>query len=99
MSASRDFTRLEQIITSLMRAGVAVSSSVLVVGLVLAFLGMSVSTTVLNAGIVLLMLIPATRIVVSLVDAAIRRDTLLAVATTIVIVVLTGQIFGWFKFN
>lgn len=99
MTESRDFNRLESVITGIMRIGVGLSSSVLFVGLVMAWLNMPASNAVLNSGIVLLMLIPATRIVVSLVDAAIRRDPLLALATSIVIIVLTGQVLGWFKFH
>lgn len=99
MTDTGDFSRLERVIAGIMRVGVAASSSVLLVGLVMALIGLPASTTVLNAGIVLLMLIPATRIVVSLVDAAIRRDLLLAVATAIVILVLTGQIRHWFEFK
>lgn len=99
MTRADNFTRLEGVITNVMRVGVALSSTVLMAGLVMAVLGLPASSSVLDAGIVLLMLIPATRIVVSLVDAAIRRDALLAVATSIVILVLTGQIFGWFDFR
>lgn len=99
MTGERDFHRLEHILTGVMRVGLALSSLVLLAGLVMAFVGMPTSAVVLNAGVVLLMLIPATRIVVSLVDAAIRRDPLLAVATSVVILVLTGQILGWFTFK
>lgn len=96
MTTNQNFDRLESLITNLMRVGVALSSSVLIVGLVMFFAGAPVATTVLNTGIVLLMLIPATRIVISLIDATLRRDTLLAVSTAIVIVVLTCQVLGWF---
>ena len=97
MTNAQDFSRLERLITGVMRVGVALSSSVLLAGLVMALLGMPIAPQVLNTGIVLLMLIPATRIAVSLVDAAVRRDGLLALATAIVILVLTGQVRGWFK--
>lgn len=97
MTTPQDFQRLERLITGVMRGGVALSSSVLLVGLVLAAAGAAAAPPVLNAGLVLLMLIPATRIVVSLVDAAVRRDLLLAGATLFVSVLLAGQILGWFK--
>ncbi|MBP6715948.1 MAG: DUF1634 domain-containing protein [Acidobacteria bacterium] len=97
MNTPDDFHRLERVITGLMRGGVALSSSVLLVGLVLAAAGMTSAVPVLNVGLVLLMLIPATRILVSLVDAAVRRDLLLAGATLFVTVLLAGQIFGWFE--
>ena len=99
MTDALNFRRLESMITGVMRVGVALSSTILLVGLVMKFAGASSATPVLNAGIVILMLIPATRIVVCLVDAALRRDALLAFATTIVIIVLTGQIRGWFDFR
>ncbi len=97
MNTPDDFHRLERVITFLMRGGVALSSSVLLVGLVLAAAGMPSAVPVLNVGLVLLMWIPATRILVSLVDAAVRRDLLLAGATLFVTVLLAGQIFGWFE--
>ena len=96
MTDERDFRGLESVITGVMRVGVALSSTVLLAGLVMAFANAASATSVLNAGIVILMLIPATRIVVCLIDAAFRRDALLAFATTIVILVLTGQVRHWF---
>lgn len=99
MTGARDFDRLESLLTSVMRIGLGLSTTVLVVGLVMALAGRPAAPLVLNAGIVLLMLIPATRIVVSLIDAALRRDALLAFATSVVILVLAGQIFGWFHFK
>jgi len=102
MTGARDFDRLESLLTSIMRIGLALSTIVLVAGLVMALAGLPASATVLNTGIVLLMLIPATRIVVSLIDAALRRDALLAFATSIVILVLASQIaqaLGWLHFK
>src|SRR3989304_3325565 len=60
MTGEHDFDRLERVIAQLMRVGVALSSSVLLAGIVMAFLGMPASPRVLNAGLILLMLIPAT---------------------------------------
>lgn len=96
MSAHPDFDRLERLITGVMRAGVALSSSILLAGLVLAFFEAAPATAVLNTGLIVLMLIPATRIVVSLVDAAVRKDALLAGATLFVTILLAGQILGVF---
>jgi len=92
MTGARDFDRLESLLTAVMRIGLALSTIVLVAGLIMALAGLAAASDVLNAGIVLLMLIPAARIVVSLIDAALRRDTLLAFATSIVILVLASQI-------
>jgi uncharacterized membrane protein len=99
MTGAHDFDRLEHILTGVMRIGLALSTIVLAAGLVLAFAGVPAAHRVLDAGVILLMAIPATRIVVSLVDAALRRDALLAFATSVVILVLAGQIFGWFHFK
>jgi len=99
MTGARDFVRLESLLTTIMRVGLALSTIVLATGLVMASVGLPIAPRVLNAGIVLLMAIPATRIVLSLVDAALRRDALLAFATSAVILVLAGQIFGWFHFK
>jgi uncharacterized membrane protein len=103
MTGVHDFDRLEYLLTGVMRIGLALSTLVLLVGLVMALAGLPASAHVLNAGIVLLMLIPATRIVVSLIDAALRRDALLAFATSIVILVLASQIasqfLDWFRFK
>lgn len=96
MSAHPEFDRLERLITGVMRGGVAVSSTMLAAGLALACAGAPVATAVLNAGLIVLMLIPATRIVVSLVDAAVRNDGLLACATLFVTMLLTLQILGVF---
>lgn len=96
MSAHPDFDRLERLIAGVMRGGVALSSSILVAGLVLAFAGAPAATAVLNAGLIVLMLIPATRIVVSLVDAVVRKDSLLGLATLFVTILLTLQILGVF---
>lgn len=96
MSAHPDFDRLERLITGVMRGGVALSSTILLTGLALTLLGVASAGTVLNAGLVVLMLIPATRIVVSLVDAAVRRDGVLAFATLFVTILLTLQILGVF---
>jgi uncharacterized membrane protein len=96
MSAHPDFDRLERLITTVMRAGVALSSSTLLAGLVLTLAGAPIANAVLNAGLIVLMLIPATRIVVSLADAVIRKDSLLGFATLFVTILLTLQILGVF---
>ena len=95
MAETRDFGRLEAVIGAILRAGVVVSAVLMVVGLALTALAAPRAASVLNAGLVLLMLIPTARIVVSFVDAVLRRDALLAVATAIVIGVIAWQV--WLK--
>lgn len=90
---SRDLQRLESVIGGIMRAGVALSATALIIGLVLAAMGYPFAPAALKAGLVLLMIIPAARIIASFGDALVRRDTLLAVATALVATVLLWQFF------
>lgn len=91
--ASRDLVRLELTIGRLLRAGVMLSAIAMVVGLLLAVAGFPQGRTVLNGGLILLMMIPSTRIIVSLVDAVYRRDMLLSVSTAIVTAVIIEEVF------
>lgn len=91
---SRDLRRLESVITGIMRGGVALSATALIVGLVMAAIGHPAATATLKAGLVLLMLIPGARILASFGDAIVRKDRLLAGATAVVAIVLLWQIFN-----
>ena len=95
MATQQDLGRLERVIGAILRGGVAISAVLMVTGLVLTAIGSTHAGLVLNAGLVLLMMIPTARIIVSFVDAALRRDALLAVATAIVIGVIAWQV--WIK--
>ncbi len=86
--------RLERTIGGIMRVGVVLSAVVLASGLVLLALGRPLGTRVLNVGLVLLMLIPASRILVSLVDAILRRDRLLVLATAVVSGIIVWQVLA-----
>ncbi len=90
---SDSLSRLEQIISAILRAGVALSAVAMLAGLGLMAAGASSGAVVLNGGLILLMMIPSSRILVSLVDAVFRRDLLLAVATAIVTAVIAQQVF------
>lgn len=90
---TRDLGRLESVIGSILRIGVLVSAVLMAAGLAMTALALPHAASVLNVGLVLLMLIPTARIVVSFVDAAVRRDVLLAVSTAIVIAVIAQQIW------
>jgi uncharacterized membrane protein len=80
----------------LLRRGVALSASVLGLGLVLWFVGLGGATPVLDAGIVLLMIIPVARIVISFVDSLRRRDMLLGWSTGIVLsIMVLSMIYSW----
>ena len=90
---SRDLGRLESVIGGIMRAGVALSATALIIGLVLAAMAHPFAPTALKTGLVLLMIIPAARILASFGDAVVRRDALLAGATALVAAVLLWQFF------
>ena len=93
--ATRDLSRLEAVIGTILRAGVALSAVAMVVGLALTALGWPQAAAILNGGLLLLMMIPTARIVVSFIDALMRRDQLLAGATAVVIAVIAWQV--WLK--
>ena len=91
---TRDLRRLESVIGGIMRAGVALSATALIIGLVLAAIAHPFAPTALKAGLILLMMIPGARILASFGDAIVRRDSLLAVATAVVVAVLLWQILN-----
>jgi uncharacterized membrane protein len=88
-----DLNRLEGIIGTIMRAGVALSAVMMVGGLAMVALGLPQAGAVLSWGLIALMMIPSARILVSLVDALLRRDWLLVVATVIVCVIIAEEVF------
>ena len=90
---ARDLQQLEAVIGRILRAGVALSAVAMVLGLSLSAAGIAYGAPVLNGGLILLMMIPSTRIIVSLIDAVYRRDTLLAGATAIVTLVIIEEVF------
>ena len=79
---------LEAVVGRLFRAGIVVSASALVGGLVLALAHNSLASPVLLFGLIVLMAIPALRVLIASVDAIRRRDGLLVAATLAVIVEL-----------
>jgi uncharacterized membrane protein len=90
---ARDLNRLENTIGGIMRAGVAVSAVMMVGGLAMMAAGLAGGPAVLNWGLIVLMMIPSSRILVSFVDALLRRDPLLAIATAIVSAIIAQQVF------
>jgi uncharacterized membrane protein len=83
-------------ILALLRAGVALSASMLGLGLILWFAGTPAAQPVLAAGLVSLMVIPVARIVVSFVDSVRRRDTLLGWSTGIVLsIMILSVLYSW----
>jgi uncharacterized membrane protein len=90
---SRDLQRLSTIVGVIMRVGVTLSATALIIGLALAAAGHPFATAALKTGLILLMVIPAARLAASIGDALVRRDTLLIGATAVVAAVLLWQFF------
>jgi len=84
--------RLELTIGRILRAGVYLSAAAMITGLAMTAAAAPHAGTVLNAGLILLMMIPTSRILVSLVDALLRRDLLLASATAFVSLVIAEEV-------
>jgi uncharacterized membrane protein len=81
---------LEALIGRVLRAGVTISSVCLALGLAISFWSPGAGSPVLNLGIVALMLTPAARVVLSIIEYASERDWLFTVLTTIVLLELVG---------
>jgi uncharacterized membrane protein len=86
-AAQADLDRLEDLIELGLKIGLAVSTALLLVGLVLGLDG------ALRAGIVLLMLTPVGRVVVVTVGLAIEGDWLFTVVSLFVLGVLASGIW------
>jgi uncharacterized membrane protein len=84
--------RLEGIVGTILRAGVALSATAMVVGLVMLQFGVPNAGRVLNGGLIVLMMIPSARILASLLDAIYRRDKLLALATGYVTLIIIEEV-------
>ncbi|TAK15998.1 MAG: DUF1634 domain-containing protein [Acidobacteria bacterium] len=89
--SARDLNRLERLLGGILLAGVALSATALIAGLLLMAMGSPGAGFALTTGLVLLMCIPAARILASFGDAVVRRDGLLAAATAFVSLVLLWQ--------
>ena len=97
---SVDMTRLERIVGTVLRLGVAASSACLTLGLVLLFVGGAASASLLlHIGIVILLVTPVARVVVSLVQYAGARDWTFVTLTAIVLVELMASAVAALVFN
>jgi uncharacterized membrane protein len=97
---SVDMTRLERILGTVLRLGVAASSACLTLGLVLMFVGGAASAgLLLQVGIVILLVTPVARVVVSLVQYAAARDWTFVTLTAIVLVELMASAVAALVFN
>ncbi len=89
--SDQTLSRLEHIISDIMRVGVLLSAVALATGLVLLATSAPGAGIALSAGLIVLMCIPAARILASFGDAIARKDMLLALTTAFVSGVLLWQ--------
>jgi uncharacterized membrane protein len=79
---------LEALIGRVLRIGVAASSVCLAAGLALSAANAAAGASLLNVGIVLLILTPAARVVLSIIEYAAARDWRFTLLTSIVLLEL-----------
>jgi uncharacterized membrane protein len=92
--------KLERLIGTVLRAGVAISSACLAVGLLLYLAnGGALATLLLNVGIVVLLATPLARVVVSTVEYVSQRDWPFAALTFIVLLELVASAVAALVFN
>ena len=92
--------KLERLIGTVLRAGVAISSACLAVGLLLYLAnGGALATLLLNVGIVVLLATPLARVVVSTVQYVSERDWPFAALTFIVLLELVASAVAALVFN
>jgi uncharacterized membrane protein len=84
--------RLEGVVGTILRAGVLLSATAMIAGLVMLSIGYPGAARVLNGGLIVLMMIPSARILASLGDAIYRKDKLLAFATGYVTFVIIEEV-------
>jgi len=95
---NQDAGRLESEIGRLLRVGVVVSTTLLVIGLLTSISGASAraSQVLLSTAVVILLATPAARVVISVVEYARERDWLFVALTTIVLLTLAGSVVAAF---
>ena len=92
--------KLERLIGTVLRAGVAISSACLAVGLLLYLAnGGALAALLLNVGIVVLLATPLARVVVSTVQYVSQRDWPFAALTFIVLLELVASAVAALVFN
>ncbi|HMB81998.1 MAG TPA: DUF1634 domain-containing protein [Vicinamibacterales bacterium] len=101
MSAERTSPRFERVIGTVLRTGVALSSTCLMAGLLLSLAtgGGAPAAFLLNAGIIILLATPVTRVIVSTVEYVIERDWGFATLTFIVLLELVASAVAALVFN
>jgi uncharacterized membrane protein len=92
---------LEQVIGTVLRAGVMTSSVCLGVGLALSLIGATdtLANILLQVGIIVLLATPVARVLVSIVEYAQQRDWKFTILTAIVLVELLASAVAALMFN
>jgi uncharacterized membrane protein len=92
---------MEQLIGTVLRAGVTASSVCLAVGLALSLIGATgaLASVLLQIGIVVLLATPVARVVVSIFEYAQQRDWKFTVLTAIVLLELLASAVAALMFN
>ena len=92
---------LEQVIGTVLRAGVMISSVCLAVGLALSLIGATatVANILLQVGIIVLLATPVARVLVSIVEYAQQRDWKFTILTAVVLIELLASAVAALMFN
>jgi uncharacterized membrane protein len=92
--------RLEELIGTILRAGVTASSLCLATGVVLSLvIPGSAATALLHVGVLVLLATPVARVVISIVEYAADRDWTFVTLTAIVLVELMASAAAALVFN
>jgi uncharacterized membrane protein len=93
--------RLEQIIRTILRVGVAASSMFLALGLAWSFAlpGSTISATLMTIGLFILLGTPITRVAASVVEYAVERDWLFVSLTAIVLLEIVAGVIAALVFH
>ena len=92
---------LEQVIGTVLRAGVMTSSICLGVGLTLSLIGATatVANILLQVGIIVLLATPVARVLVSIAEYAQQRDWKFTILTAVVLIELLASAVAALMFN
>jgi uncharacterized membrane protein len=93
--------KLEQVIRTILRAGVAASSIFLAIGLAWSFAspGSTIAGMLMTIGLFILLGTPITRVAASVVDYAVQRDWLFVVLTAIVLLEIVAGVIAALVFH
>jgi uncharacterized membrane protein len=93
--------KLEQIIRTILKIGVATSSAFLAVGLVwsLTSPGSATAATLMTIGLLILLATPISRVAASVVEYTVQRDWLFVLLTSIVLLEILASVIAALVFH